>query len=495
MPVRYHSRRRLLGAFAGMFASSRALTGCSAAGVSQPNLTKFIDSIEGEVLLPVAAGYERLRRVQSHNPRTDKRPALIARCANPSDVALSVLFARENAMEIAVRGGGHDVMGQCTTDGGVLIDLGPLQDVQMGDANRSVRVGAGVIAGQLNPLLQNRGVAVPLGCHPGVGVAGLTLGGGLGWLLGKYGATCDSVTAFDVVTAQGQRVRATADDEADLFWALRGGGGNFGVVTAIEYRTYPMDTIVRGFVVYSASRLREFMQFYDQFMQAAPDELTVEVVIATAQEPLITITFCYAGDERQAAKAIEPLLRFGPPLADDVAVVPYARLGDVPAHLIRRFFGDAGENETAPQPQGEAFNYWQGASLSDWSEPAIQALSDAFSVAAVGYSIGIGHYIHGQISRVADADTAIVRREGSYSYFFNVNWRGVGDARSSMRWVDRSLSSLSAYADPTYVNYLSSNDHTAIAQTYGRNYDRLRRIKNTFDPFNVFHLNRNIVPL
>jgi FAD/FMN-containing dehydrogenase len=495
-----HSRRAFL-AVAGTLAGSALSTAIASDAASAPvqKLVKpahkiaFSESMRGNVLYPGASDYDAARRVKSHNPGTDHYPAIIARCADGADVSKAIRFAREHGLEIAVRSGGHDVLGQSTTAGGLLVDMGSMRRIDVSANEPVVRIEAGVLAGQLNNTLQDHGLAVPLGCHPGVGVAGLTLGGGLGWLLGRYGATCDNVLAMDVITAEGREVRVSADIEPQLFWALRGGGGNFGVVTAIEFQTHPVGEVVRGFVVYSAKQTKAFLHFYHDFMTKAPDELTAEVTIVSASEPIIALTFCYAGDERKARQIIDPLLRFGPPLAEDVALVPFARLTDIPPEIGRQFAAPADQAES-PAPSNYGFNYWQGASLSDWDEASVDAFDERLQQAPVGYSIGLGHYMHGEISRVEDDATPIIRRDGSYSYFFNANWGRPVDADRSMSWVNESISSMSQFSNPTYVNYLSSGDASSVQDTYGGNYKRLRDIKALYDPENVFHLNRNIRP-
>ena len=503
-----HSRRSFLAGVAKTAASTAIVSAFSPANLAYASVgtessigraqqLAFSESIHGNVLFPSYGNYDVVRRVKSHNPGTDHYPAIIARCADAADVYNAIRFARENSLEIAVRSGGHDVLGQSTTANGLLIDMGAMRRIEVGANERKVRIEAGVLAGQLNNALQDHGLAVPLGCHPGVGVTGLTLGGGLGWLLGKYGATCDNVLAMEVVTAEGREVRVSSDVEPELYWALRGGGGNFGVVTAIEFQTHPVDKVVRGFVVYSAKQTKAFLHFYHDFMTKAPDELTAEVTIVSASEPIIALTFCYAGDERKARQIIDPLLRFGPPLAEDIAVVPFARLIDIPPEVGRQFAAPPPEAESAVASSSEkygGFNYWQGASLSDWNEASVEAFDRCLQLAPTGYSIGLGHYMHGAISRVEDTATPIIRRDGSYSYFFNANWGRAADAHSSMSWVDESISSMSQFSNPTYVNYLSAGDASSVRDTYGQNYKRLRDIKAVYDPENVFHLNRNIRP-
>ena len=444
-------------------------------------------TLQGEVLLPTEAGFEQARRVASFNPHTDKTPALIVRCATPSDVARSVDFARHHNLEIAVRSGGHDVLGDSVCAGGMMIDTTMLNALQVSADDKTVRVGSGARAAQLNGSLQARNLSAALGCNPSVGIAGLTLGGGLGWLLGKHGASCDNLRSVDIVTADSRVLTASNEQNEDLFWGLRGGGGNFGIATSFEYAVHPLDQVIGGLLVISGARLAEFMHFYSDFMAQAPDALTVELTITTASEPLVVAMVCFAGAERTAKAVLKPLRSFGT-LADTIGRFRYPQFTSPPPELLRRF--ERPEQNT----QGTYHSYWQGASLSNWDEAAINALVAARDEAMGDWSIGVGHYMHGAICRVPETATPLIRREGSYSYFFNTGWRGSAKSATHMGWVDRSIAKMGEYSHAAYVNYLSSNAETDVAAAYGQNYPRLQKLKRQFDPDNLLHLNRNIVP-
>ena len=405
----------------------------------------------------------------------------------PADVARSVDFARHNGLEIAVKSGGHDVLGDSVCEGGMMIDTGMMTALEVSTSDQTVRVGSGVRSVQLDGTLQSQNLSAALGCNPMVGVAGLTLGGGLGWLLGKHGASCDNLRSVEVVTADGRQLKASNTENEDLFWGLKGGGGNFGIATSFEYTVHPLDQVVGGLVVISGDRLAEFMHFYADFMAKAPDELTVEITITTASEPLVVAIVCYAGDEQKAETILKPLRTFGT-LADTIGRFRYPLFTNPPPEVLRQFERPPGET------QGPYNSYWKGASLSDWSDEAVNALVAARDGAMGDWSIGLGHYMHGAICRVDEAATPLIRREGSYSYFFNTGWRGSSESGAHMAWVDDSIVNLAKYSHAAYINYLSSNSEVDVAAAYGANYGRLQSLKRQFDPDNLFHLNRNIVP-
>ena len=446
------------------------------------------ERVEGPVLLPGDDLYDASRRVASHNPTTDKYPAVIVGPSSAAGVAYAIRFAREHDLDLAVQSGGHDVLGQSTVDGGVLIHLGLMTSVRQEGAR--VRVQPGVSAGQLNQELGQQGMALPLGCHPNVGVAGLTLGGGLGWLLGAMGVTCDQVSAFEIVLASGDTVIATNEHHVDLFWALKGGGGNFGVVTSIDYEARPLQRVARGFIVIAGEHLPSFMAAWDRFMASIPRELVVELVLTRDPAPLIQVTYCHASPESFDIGLLDPLLAAAP-LATHHDVVPYPKLTDVPHALLRRFAPTANPRAAG----GEAYNYWRGASCAGWSDTAIRALEVSFESSPPGATIGIGHYVHGAALDTEASSSALVRTPGTSSYFFNTNWGSNEPSERHTRWVRDAMRRQAAFAAPTYINYLSTNDAPAVALAYGSHYSRLSEIKSEYDPTNLFRGNRNILPV
>lgn len=446
-------------------------------------------SVSGPVLVAGDELYDASRRVQSHNPLTDKRPAVIVGPRNAQDVARAIRFARDLDMQLAVQSGGHDVLGQSTVDGGVLIHNGLMSEIRVDGGSVQVRPGAR--AGQVNTTLGRRGLAVPLGCHPNVGVAGLTLGGGLGWLLGAHGLTCDHVRAFEVVTADGEVRIASATRNPDLNFALRGGGGNFGVVTDMEFDALELKRVARGFLIYRGDQLADFMQILEDFTASAPRELVVETVLVAGADPIIGVTYCHASAEGFRRSLLGRLVEFGPPLGEHHDVVPYPDVASVPEHLVRRFLTPAAAGSPTTGPPG---NHWRGRSCAAWTETAVDELVAAFRSAPDGATVGIGHRIHGAALEIDPQEAAFPRVPGSWSFFFNTSWSDPAAMSRHMQWVDRSAARMDPYCIPTYVNYLSSGDPGAVASTYGPSFGRLRAVKAAYDPDNVFRLNRNIPP-
>jgi FAD/FMN-containing dehydrogenase len=320
-------------------------------------------SFTGELIAPADRGYEQVRRV--HNGLIDKHPALIARCRTVPDIADAVTIGREQAAEISVRGGGHNVAGLAVTDGGVMIDLAPMKGIRIDPARRTIWAQGGVTWKELNRAAAVHGLATTGGVVSSTGIAGLTLGGGEGWLMGKYGLTVDNLLAVEVVTADGQVITASAEHHPDLFWALRGGGGNFGVATSFEYRAHPVSTIYGGMVAHPASRAREAFGFYRDLTREAPDELTVYMsLFANPDAPgetMVAMVACHCGDAASAEADLKPLRQFGPPATDLIQPMPYP--------VINTLSDDG-------YPRG-AFNYWKSAFLSDLSDASLEIMVDA----------------------------------------------------------------------------------------------------------------------
>jgi FAD/FMN-containing dehydrogenase len=316
------------------FLAGVGVAAIGSAGRAEP-LARFRSTFKGSIIVPGDADYDRARAIASVNPRTDKRPRLIARCLNTDDVERTIGFARAQSLEMAVRAGGHDLLGASVCDGGIVIDLSRMKSIVVDREHRTARVEAGVRSGDLNAATSPYGLAAVLGCHPAVGVAGLTLGGGLGWFLGRFGAACDNLLAADVITADGKLRRASADQHADLFWALRGGGGNFGIVTALEYQLHPVDRVLGGLIAFRGDTA-SFLRFYRDFMKGAPDALAAEMSIVMLDQPTILCTVCWSGEPTEGEHVLRPLRAFGPPVADAIGSVSYAHLTDRPVPISVR---------------------------------------------------------------------------------------------------------------------------------------------------------------
>jgi FAD/FMN-containing dehydrogenase len=455
------------------------------------SLARFRRAFGGQVIAESDPDYDRARSPASFNPFTDKRPYLIARCRSPKDVVLAIEFARSQGLEVAVRAGGHDVLGASVCEGGLVIDVSGMKSIDIDPRRARARVAAGVRAGELHAATAAHGLAPVLGCNPAVGVAGLTLGGGLGWFLGRFGAACDNLLAADIVTADGRQRHVSADDHADLFWGLRGGGGNFGIVTAFEYQLHPIGDVLGGLVAWRTD-LGAFLRFYGAFMRSAPDELTAELSIVMIDAPVVLATVCWSGDRIEGERVLRPLREFGPPLADAIGVVPFAHLTDRPGPAFgARVFGPP----TADQNGGRVNDYWKGGSLNELTDPAIEQIETTMESARRGMSVGLGHYMHGQVCRIEAGATPLPRVPGQFTYFFDANWRAPARAEAAMAWVRDACTAMRRFSSAgTYVNYLSDDRDVAVRDAYQSNYARLVSLKRKYDPANQFHLNRNIRP-
>jgi len=450
------------------------------------------NNLAGRLILPDDPAYEAARRLPSFNPTVDKNPRMIVRCASREDVVRAILFAREQSLEIAVRSGGHDVLGASVCDG-VVIDLAALKTIAIDAERRIARVDSGVRSGELQAAAQRHGLAAALGCHPGVGVAGLTLGGGLGWLLGTRGAACDNLLGADVITADGKFIRASKDENPDLFWAIRGGGGNFGIVTSFELQLNPVDQVFGGILVLRADPA-SFLRFYREFMRGAPDELAVEVSIIPGKQLTIIAMVCWAGGAAEGERVLKPLRSFGTAVADWLNTVPYAgvtsRMPEAAALISQ------GPSQGQPPPRGPGYNLWRGGSLPVLNDACAGEIAAALDQAPSGCSLGFGHYMHGQICRVPANATPLIRTPGELTYFFNASWSDPRRADAAMECVKRSRAALEPFSkNGAYINYLSTDDPAAVRASYGANYARLAEIKRRYDPANSFHRNRNIDPV
>jgi len=438
-------------------------------------------SFTGEFVGPADPGYEQIRRVQ--NGLIDKRPGLIARCRTVPDVADAVTMGREQAAEISVRGGGHNVAGLAVTDGGLMIDLAPMKGIKVDRRRRTVWAQGGVTWNEFNRAAACHGLATTGGVVSTTGIAGLTLGGGEGWLMGKYGLTIDNLLAAEVVTAAGEVVTASHEKNQDLFWALRGGGGNFGVVTSFEYQAHPVSTVRGGLVVHPARRAREALGFYRELTQAAPDELTVYFSLfadpAAPDEKLAAMIACHCGDPATAEADLKPLRQFGPPAADLIQPMPYQAINTL---------SDAG------YPKG-AFNYWKSAFFTDLSDEPLEIMIEALHRCPSPMSgLGIVPYL-GAVNRVGATATAFAHRAPGYSLLIVAQWPDARETEPNITWARETFDALHPYmAGRSYVNNLTAEDGRMVHQVWGANYERLVTIKRRYDPGNIFRLNHNIDP-
>jgi FAD/FMN-containing dehydrogenase len=441
----------------------------------------FSEAFSGELLRAGQDGYDEARRV--HNGMIDKRPELIARCRNVADVRDAVNMGRASGAEISVRGGGHNVAGRAVTDGGLMIDLAPMRSVYVDARTRRARSEGGVTWKEFNRATAVHGLATTGGVISTTGVAGLTLGGGLGWLMGRYGLAIDNLVSAEVVLADGRVVTASEQDDADLFWAIRGGGGNFGVVTSFEFETHAVDTVVGGLVAHPLAAAAEVFDFYHQFTKSAPDELTAFCGLVHAPDgsgvKLVAPVVCHCGEPDQAIADLAPLREFGSPAMDAVAPMPY--------EVVNTLLDDG-------FPKG-ALNYWKSAFLTELSDAAVATMVEAFEGAPSMMSGILVEHFHGASTRIGPTATAFPHREPGYNLVLAGEWTDPAASDANIAWVRDTFAELEPFTAPqAYVNYLDDDDGDRVRSAYGPNYDRLVELKRRYDPENLFRLNQNIQP-
>jgi FAD/FMN-containing dehydrogenase len=434
----------------------------------------------GALIAPGDARYHESRRVW--NAMIDKRPAVIARCRGAADVVAAVNFARDNGLPLAVRGGGHNIAGRSTCDDGVVIDFSEMRSIRVDPAARTARAEPGVRWTELDRETQAFGLATTGGTVGDTGIAGLTLGGGFGWLEGRFGMAVDNLIGADVVLADGTLVRASAAENADLFWALRGGGGNFGVVTSFEYRVHPVGPmIVGGLAVHPLAQAVEVLKFYREFLGGAPDALTAAAVLLTGPDGHkgCGLVAAYAGPVDEGLNAVQPLKSFGTPVVDALGPIPY--------------LGQQSLIDAAMPPN--LLNYWKAEFVRELSDALIEATVDAYSRAAAPLSSILFFPIHGAASRVPPDATAYPHRSGFHLGIYAL-WHERTDNDRNIAWVRQTWQTIQPLIPGgVYVNELGDDEgHDRVLLAYGQNYPRLARIKARYDPKNLFRLNANITP-
>jgi FAD/FMN-containing dehydrogenase len=438
----------------------------------------------GELLRSADAGYEEARKV--HNGLIDKRPALIMRCRSAADVKDAVTLTQRLGLEVAVRGGGHNVAGRATIDGGVMIDLAPMKTIEVDPEKRTVRAQGGVTWGELNCETQRQGLAVTGGIVSSTGIAGLTLGGGLGWLMGKHGLALDNLRSIELVSADGEAMRAAVDERPDLFWAMRGGGGNFGVATTLEYQLHPVGpTVTSGLIAHPFDRARDVLTFFRETTASLPDEHVLFSTLAHAPDgsgvQLAAMVTCHCGPLAGGEKAMLPLKRFGSPVLDTVAPTNYCEFNGL---------------LDANYPKG-AFNYWKSTFLSELSDDAIDTMIACFARCPSPMGQLVLEHVHGAAARIDAGETAFPHRQVGYNLLVLSQWKDPALTDRCIAWARDSYSEMEPFAAAgRYVNYLGDDEPgDPVAAAYGPNYRRLQQVKAKYDPKNFFRMNQNIRPL
>lgn len=439
--------------------------------------------LSGDLLLPGDAGYDDARMVW--NRMIDKRPALIARCAGADDVVSALRVAREHALVVSVRGGGHNVTGNAVCDGGLMIDLSPMKRTRVDPERRVIAAEPGLTWKEFDTATQRHGLVTTGGIVSSTGVPGLTLGGGHGWLMRKHGLTCDNVLAMDLVGADGGRLRASADENPELFWGLRGGGGNFGIVTSFEFRLHPLTTVLAGMILFPRSRARDLLDTFRAQAEKAPDELTLGVVITTWHdgEPVVAVALCYSGAPHDGARLVEPFRKLGSSLLDAVRPMTY---GELQTML------------DATNPPGAWYyktGYLDGHAVQGDRFVDVLLEHCDFPSPSPMSRIFIEH-LGGAMGRVRPDATAFVHRAAPFDLIVVAGGFPAAATERNMQWARATSKAMEPFmSGGAYVNYLGADaDSDAIRAAYGPAYERLVTLKDTYDPDNVFRLNQNITP-
>jgi len=441
---------------------------------------KFADGLRGRLVQSGDGGYDQARTVW--NGMIDRRPALIARCAGPADIIASVHFARDHGLLVSVKGGGHNITGNAVCEGALMIDLSPMKGVRVDPAGRTARAEAGLTWGEYNRETQAFGLASTGGVVSTTGIAGLTLGGGLGWLMGKHGLSCDNLISADLVTADGALVTASAERNSDLFWGLRGGGGNFGVVTSFEYQLHPVGPVLAGMVIHPMARAKEMLRFYRDFCRGCPDEMLAAAALMTSHEgePVAVIIASYIGDLADGERAMAPLRKFGTPLADTIAPTSYVQLNTL---------------FDAAVPYGGVQRYWKSSFLDELGDQLLDIMVARAAKMLSPMSMVLFFHMHGAAARVDRDATAFGLRRDQWDYDAISQWNDPAETAGHIQWTRDYWTAVEPFASgEVYVNHLDAEEATRIRAAYSGNYERLVALKNKYDPANLFRMNQNIRP-
>ncbi len=446
-------------------------------------------SLRGQLLVSGDPDYEVARK--TFNSMIDRRPAMIVRCAGVADVMAAVRFARTHNLEVAVHATGHNVAGLSVCDDGMMIDLSAMKGIHVNAEARTARVEPGVTWAELNHELQAFSLAATGGYVGTTGVAGLTLGGGLGWMVRKHGCALDNLLSADVVTADGQLVTASASRNADLFWGIRGGGGNFGIVTSFEFQVHPAGTVLAGLALHPLSRGRDTLRFWREFEESASEDMTNGALMFNAppglglpdalqREPIVAVGGVCLGPLEASEKALRPLRSFGPPAADIFQPMPYSSAQGMADFLW---------------PRG-TYNYWKSSFMKGLSDEAIDVMLSFYSKAPSRMSVVVlEHNGDSAWSRVPEDATAFGHRNWPYNFLITTIWTDAADTEDNLRWTREFWSAMQPFlADAAYVNYLGETAEADVRAAYGRKYQRLAALKAKYDPHNFFHMNQNIPP-
>ena len=452
----------------------------AAEAVTGGALREFTADLRGNVLSPADAGYDEARKVW--NGMIDKRPGLIARCMDASDVVKAVDFARANDLLVALKGGGHSFPGHSVCDGGLMIDMSLMKGMTVDPQARTATADPGLTWEDFDRAANAHGLGTTGGLVSHTGIAGLTLGGGIGWLGRNFGLTCDNVLSIDLVTADGQSITTSASQNEDLFWGLRGGGGNFGVATSFTYQLHPVDQVMAGLVAHPLSKAKETLRFYRSYAEAGPDELTTAVALLTNPDGdlVVGIAVCHSGSIQEGERVVRPVKEYGPPVMDHVEPMPYPVFQ---------------KSLDGTSPHGRRY-YLKSHMLNNIDDGAIDALVDHFAIVPSPDTLVLLFQLGGAIDQVPTERTAYHQRGAAYRLAIVSGWDDPADDDVNIAWArecDRAMQQF--VSGGVYVNELGDEGQDRILAAYGRTtYDRLVGLKDRYDPTNFFRLNQNIAP-
>ena len=436
-------------------------------------------SFHGELFQPNENGYDDACRIW--NASVKKHPALIARCSGIADIIAAVNFARGKNLLTAIRGGGHNVGGRALCDDGIVIDLSRMRAVHVEPATRTVRVQGGATLGDLDRETHPFGLAVPSGIVPKTGIAGLTLGGGVGWLIRKYGMSIDNLVSCQIVTADGKVLTASASENEDLFWALRGGGGNFGVVTSFEFQAHPVHTVLGGLLIYPRDAALDVIRHFRDYIETAPDELTAYVALLHGADgvPLVGVIPCYCGDIAEGQRVLEPLRKFGNPVVDTIQSMPFP----VMQSLLGPSFPDGNHN------------YWKSTLQPELSDDAITAIVEHGNRMMSPLSFVVLEHYGGAAGRVSKDATAFPHRDLPWDILFIAQWTDSAETTLHRDWARSGEETLRPFsANAHLLSALDVEVDEVINTAFGSNLSRLAAVKKKYDPTNFFRVNQNIKP-
>jgi len=444
-------------------------------------LQNFSASLRGASFCPGEPGYDSVRTVP--NAMVNRKPAIIARCAGVADVMACVRFARERELLVSIRGGGHSVAGKSVCEGGLMIDLSTMKGIRVDPVKRTVRAEAGLKLSEFDRETQAFGLATTLGVVPGTGISGLTLGGGFGHLMAKYGLALDNVVGVDIVTANGEFLSANVSQNEDLFWGVRGSGGNLGIVTSLEYKLHEVGPVLGGAVFHPVVKTRDVLRFCRDFAETLPDEVIIQGGAFNLPDgtPVFGVAACYCGsDLSHGEKVLEPLRRFGTPLANVIQVMSYVQIQS----MFEPFF-----------PPGR-YTYVKSNFIRALSDEAIETMGAFAGTSPSPYSFApFFEHWHGAVSRVGVSETAFPHRQYSYNFMAWSTWETPEDSEKNIQWTRECWQAMRPFlVEGSYVNYVSDEGDAVARAAYGPNYDRLVALKNKYDPTNFFRMNQNVRP-